>query len=397
MRKIINISRFLLVACCLLTHASAAMADTDLAAYGNVIYVAPATVDPLEGTEVTLSICMNNTAAIRGFQFDLYLPAGMTVVKTSKGKVAASLNAARLPEDDEHTLTVAEQGDGAIRFLCGSQYDETFTGTSGEIATLKVNIEGMADSEYPITLKGVKLSESDISKFYEVPEVVTTLTISSGEGGTDSSGNTIYVAPATVDPTEGTEVTLSICMDNTAKIRGFQFDLYLPAGMTVVKTSKGKVAASLNAARLPEDDEHTLTVAEQGDGAIRFLCGSQYDETFTGTSGEIATLKVNIEGMADSEYPITLKGVKLSESDISKFYEVPEVVTTLTVSSTPTGISDAARLNNKEQITNNERDTINNQWFTLDGRRVARSMFNVQRSMLKKGVYIKNGMKVVIK
>ena len=210
-------------------------------------------------------------------------------------------------------------------------------------------------------------------------------------------GNVIYVAPATVDPLEGTEVTLSICMNNTAAIRGFQFDLYLPAGMTVVKTSKGKIAASLSADRLPEDDEHTLTVAEQTDGAIRFLCGSQYDETFTGTSGEIATLKVNIEGMADGEYPITLKGVKLSESDISKFYEVPEVVTTLTVSSTPTGISDAARLNNKEQITNNERDTINNQWFTLDGRRVARSMFNVQRSMLKKGVYIKNGMKVVIK
>ena len=154
-------------------------ADTDLTAYSNIIYVAPATADPAEaGSQTTLSICMNNTAEIRGFQFDLYLPDGMTIVKTSKGKVAASLSAARLPEDDEHTLSVAEQGDGAVRFLCGSLYDETFTGTSGEIATLKVNIEGMAAGDYPVTLKAVKLSETDISKFYTADEVVTTFTVS---------------------------------------------------------------------------------------------------------------------------------------------------------------------------------------------------------------------------
>ena len=35
--------------------------------------------------------------------------------------------------------------------------------------------------------------------------------------------------------------------------------------------------------------------------------------------------------------------------------------------------------------------------YDLQGRRMERSMFNVQRSMLKKGVYIVNGKKVVIK
>ena len=316
-------------------------ADTDVTAYDNIIYVASATVDPADGTEIELSICMNNTADIRGFQFDMYLPDGMTAVKTSKGKIVASLNAARLSKDDEHTLTVAEQADGALRFLCGSQYDETFTGTSGKIATIKVNIKGLSNGKYPITLKTVKLSETDISKFYEVSEVVTKLTVSSATEDTDVTdyNNIIYVAPAIVDPVDGTEIELSICMNNTADIRGFQFDMYLPDGMTAVKTSKGKVAASLNAARLPEDDEHTLTVAEQADDAIRFLCGSQYDETFTGTSGEIATVKVNIKNMADGEYPIILKDIKLSETDISKFYEVSDDVTTLTIS---TGATQAA-------------------------------------------------------
>ena len=316
-----------------LTQVTAKAGTTDPTAYDNVVYVEPATVSASSSTEVELDICMNNTAEIRGFQFDLYLPDGMTVVKTSKGKIAASLNEARLPEDDEHKLTVAEQADGAIRFLCASQYDETFTGATGKIITLKVNIGGLAAGEHPMTLKAIKLSESDISKFYEVDEIVTTFTVGSGSTGTDTGNNAIYVAPATVNPADGTEVILSVCMDNTAEIRGFQFDLYLPEGMTAVKTSKGKIAASLNADRLPEDDEHTLTVAEQADGAIRFLCGSQYDETFTGASGEIATIKVNIENLPEGDYPIVLKAIKLTESDVSQYYNVPEIVTTLTVSS----------------------------------------------------------------
>ena len=355
--------------------------STDLTAYSNVIYVAPATMLSGSSAETTLSICMNNTAEIRGFQFDLYLPEGMTAVKSSKGKYIVSLNKARLAEDDEHTLTVAEQSDGAIRFLCGSQYDETFTGTSGEIATIKVNIEGLAAGEYPITLKTVKLSETDISKFYEVEEVVTTFTVSPstdpGESGTDYTAysNVIYVAPATVISASAAETTLSICMNNTAEIRGFQFDLYLPEGMTAVKSSKGKYIVSLNKARLAEDDEHTLTVAEQSDGAIRFLCGSQYDETFTGTSGEIATIKVNIEGLAAGEYPITLKAIKLSETNISKFYEVPEIVTTFTVSSVD-GISGIQ--SGREQT---------GHLYDLQGRKV---------NAATKGLYIRDGRKVLI-
>ena len=89
---------------------------------------------------MTLSLKMKNTTAIRGFQFDLYLPEGVTVAKSAKGKILGALSADRLPDEDEHTLTFNEHPDGAIRFLCNSQYDETFTGNDGEIATLQVII-----------------------------------------------------------------------------------------------------------------------------------------------------------------------------------------------------------------------------------------------------------------
>ena len=195
---------------------------------------------------------------------------------------------------------------------------------------------------------------------------------------TDISGldNVIYVESFVVKP--GTQVQMSIKMKNTAAIRGFQFDLYLPAGVTVAKTSKGKYIGSLNDDRLPAEDEHTLILSEQTDGSIRFLCGSLYDETFTGTDGEIVTLTVNIDGnMVNGDYAIALKNIKLTETDISKYYETEIVETTMTVNNS-TGIAGV-----QNEMLHGENDC-----YDLQGRKV---------EMPREGVYIVNGKKIVVK
>lgn len=427
---------------------------TDVSTMNNVIYIE--LMEEMCGTQATISLKMKNTAAIRGFQFDLYLPEGVTVVKSSKGKIQGFLSEGRLPDEDEHTLTFSEQADGAIRFLCCSQYDETFTGNDGEIATLRVNIaEDMTDGDYQMRLKNIKLTETDISKYYETPLVKCKLTIKSynlgdinndgaidvsdytgvanhihgntpegfvikaadvdGSGtidvsdytgianiihtgsiyGNSSSGapkikaarrvntdlstfdNVLYITPFVVKP--GEQIDLSVKMKNTAEIRGFQFDLYLPEGMTVVKSGKGRIQGSLNSERLPEDDEHDLTFSEQADGAIRFLCSSQYEETFTGNDGEIAILKVNVAAdMALGFYPVIMKAMKLTENNISNFYTADYIETTVTVDST-TGL--------KSVNTNTESN--NDVWYDLIGRKL-----NHKPTM--KGTYIKNDKKIVI-
>ena len=385
---------------------------TDISTMSNVIYIEP--MEEMNGSQATISLKMKNTAAIRGFQFDLYLPEGVTVVKSTKGKIQGELSAGRLPDEDEHGLTFSEQADGAIRFLCSSQYDETFTGNEGEIATLRVNIsEEMADGDYLLQLKNMKLTETDISKYYETELVKCKLTIKTyvlgdinsdgavdvsdytgvanhihgntpegfvfragdvDESGTidvsdytgianiihtgsiygsngsralsasrkkantdiSSNDNVIYVEPFVAAP--GTQTAISIRMKNAAAIRGFQFDMYLPGGVTAVKSAKGRIQGTLSASRLPAEDEHDLTFSEQADGAIRFLCSSQYDETFTGTDGEIATLTINVaENVVAGDYPIYLRNMKLTETDIARFYEIEEIETTVTI----TGPSDS--------------------------------------------------------
>ncbi len=150
--------------------------STDISQMENVIYMENA--EERCGTQATLSLRMKNLAPIRSFQFDLYLPDGVTVAKTEKGKIMGQLSPGRLPDGDEHELTFSEQPDGAIRFLCSSQYPENFTGSDGEVATLTVNVaEMIEDGDYPVLLKNLVLNETDITRFYETDLVQSVLTI----------------------------------------------------------------------------------------------------------------------------------------------------------------------------------------------------------------------------
>ena len=73
--------------------------------------------------------------------------------------------------------------------------DETFTGTDGEIATLTISIDGgVSNGNYAIFLKNMKLTETDISNYYETESIETTLTV----GGTSYTilDETSTVAPS---------------------------------------------------------------------------------------------------------------------------------------------------------------------------------------------------------
>ena len=195
---------------------------------------------------------------------------------------------------------------------------------------------------------------------------------------TDVSGidNVLYITPFSVEPGT-TEFELKVCMKNTAEIRGLQFDLYLPEGASIAFNEKGKFVnvPKFNEGRLPEDDEHTIQGKKQTDGAIRFLINSEYSETFTGNDGLLFTVKVALEAtMAQGEYPIVMKNIKLSESDISTFYLTEEVKTTMTYG-TPTAIK------------------------SISASKQTKGIYNVagQQVEMQKGINIVDGKKVMVK
>lgn len=148
----------------------------------NIIYIKP--TDATVGTQMSLPIMMKNKAPIHSFRFDLYLPEGVTAVKSSKGRIQGSLSDGRLPEEDEHQLTFSEMEDGGITLQCTSPYDETFTGNDGEIATLKIEIaEDLSEGEYSIVLKNIRLTETDASVNYETSCLETVLNVLTSKNG----------------------------------------------------------------------------------------------------------------------------------------------------------------------------------------------------------------------
>ena len=435
---------------------------TDVSGTDNVIYIEPFVTRPGR-QEREVSIKMKNSAAIRGFQFDLVLPEGVTP-STEDDEMVCWLNGDRSPKKPSgqyyHTLEVSRQSDGSYRFLVGSTQDKTFSGNDGEIIMLKVNVAAdMADGDYPVILKNIKLTESDISSYYETDVLLTkmmvldymigdingdnavdvsdyigvanhilgntpagfntitadvnednaidvsdyigianiilsgsiygkssapALTRSARRADTDLSAynNVIYLSP--FNASANTQVTLSVKMKNTAAIRGFQFDLELPEGMTPV-LEDDEMIYWLNADRSPKKGGgqyyHSLEVSRQSDGSYRFLCGSQQDKTFKGNDGEILVFQVNVAAdMADGDYPILLKNMKLTETDISKFYTADLIETTVTIGDGASGI----------RTNVNDNDNVNDGWYTIDGRKL-------QGKPTQKGVYIMNGRKVVIK
>ena len=200
-------------------------ANTDISTLDNVIYVEPFSVK--QGTQVQMSIKMKNSAAIRGFQFDMYLPDGVNAAKSAKGKILASLTGTRLPDEDEHTLTLSEQSDGSIRFLCGSMADETFTGTDGEIVKLTINVDGeTANGDYPVRLKNMKLTETDISNYYEHECIETTLTI-------NPAGYIILDETSTTFPEAANDVNVMVKRTISA---GNWNTICLPFSMTTEQT-----------------------------------------------------------------------------------------------------------------------------------------------------------------
>jgi hypothetical protein len=124
--------RFISILMSCICFAGFAKAEvTDLTGNDNVIYVSPVTAKA--GETLKLSVCMKNTAEIRGFQFNLYLPEGVTIAQNAKGKQLVSLSPGRRGEFDEHTLSIGKQEDGSFLFLCGSLPEDTFLGNDGEV------------------------------------------------------------------------------------------------------------------------------------------------------------------------------------------------------------------------------------------------------------------------
>ena len=105
------------------------------------------------GETRSVSVTLDNDAAYVSFQFDLYLPEGISVE-------AYSADPSRMPEST--TLSMSKQDDGSYRFIAVAMKAISLTGNSGSIISLTVKAsEGLSLGEKTGYFRKVKLSKSD--------------------------------------------------------------------------------------------------------------------------------------------------------------------------------------------------------------------------------------------
>ena len=131
-------------------------------------------------TEAALPVSLTNESSITGFQCDLYLPSGVSVATDEYGDyvIAVARTTAK-----RHTISTSLQADGALRILCTSMTNATFSGNSGTVLNVALTVpESMAVGTHNMSLKNIVLSapdatrhtSSDASSFLVVTEVEKT-------------------------------------------------------------------------------------------------------------------------------------------------------------------------------------------------------------------------------
>ena len=393
-------------------------------------------VEGYKGKQVELPISLNNQHDITAFQFDLYLPNGVSVAKKSNGKMMIETT-----ERMEGTYSISSNTiDNFVRVTGYSAEGDGFTGNSGDILNITLDIsDAVTDGDYTISIKDIVLSDVNNTEYHPA-NAEGTLTVKSYTlGDVDNSGavnindvvciiNHILNKPVSVFIEEAADVDGSgsinindvvtlinrfilmktgapALMESQAPQLAVADDNYLHLATIDIKpgetleipmlmTNANTVAAIQGNIKLPEGltfvtksngrldvknndsraEDFTLSCGLQSDGSLTFAQYSADGFTYEGSEGTIFTFKIQAaEDVTPGTYNIVLSNVVLSIDGVG--YEYPESTSTLNITGTD-GISNIKGISEHET------------YHTLDGREVKNP---------GKGIYIVNGKKVMIK
>lgn len=162
--------------------------DTDIAGYENIVYINNAETRP--GSQVTLSVQMNNNDAVYGYQFELHLPDGITVATETDSygdtNPCVTLTTTRTSAT-RHTLESSIK-DGVLTVLCYSTKKYSFINNEGEVAQIVLNVaDNVEAGNYPVVIKAEAVSLAESTPNIEF--IKSTLTISDYKPG-DANGDT---------------------------------------------------------------------------------------------------------------------------------------------------------------------------------------------------------------
>lgn len=379
-------------------------------------------VKAFKGQQAAFSIDLENkTTDLTAYQFDLTLPDGISLSTNDKGKFLVTKTSRY--KDDSQTLNISKTEDNTYRFVCFSMSNDVITGTSGAILDASLTIgASINDGSYEAAIANIIVTKTDGTQLKLKDErfnIVVTNVIKGDANGDrevnvsdiveivnyilDKPSNKFVETAADLNGDGEINVTdivkvvsiimsvnsnqaltratssvsemidndrlelsasgdnsFSLCLDNEAQYVASQFEIRLSDGQTLEDVS-------LNSNRI---DGHLITYAKTGGNIYRVLAFSPDNRPFNGNSGDLYTFKVSGNGSVEvSNILFVTSGER--EKMFPSLYEEGT-----------TGI-DFVKTSDAMDIFSIDGSMIKSQVSTKNG--------------LKKGMYIINGKKVVVR
>ena len=337
-----------------------------------------------KGKQVEMPVSLTNEQTIAGFQFDLKLPTGISVAKSGNSYLASLTSRASGLD-----ISVSKLESGDYRFVAFSNEANNISGNSGEVLTITLDIpQTVTIGESTITIKNVVLTaivneasqsvyadnatstlsvqnftlgDTNGDGFINVTDVAGIVTHVSGQAQTNfneiaadvnndglvdasdvtaeintvkananvgtgvSSGKLLY--GNALSAYKGKQIVLPIVLENTQAMAGYQFDLQLPAGVSL---------ATDGAALTERATGLTLYSNTLATNQYRFVVVSTAGNTIATGDGAVMNLTLNVtDDAANGANTIAISNVILtakSGNNVSSVYS-DQANITLTVGS----------------------------------------------------------------
>ncbi len=116
------------------------------------------------GGRGTLNVLLTNEETIMGFQFDLQLPAGVTVGEKD-GKLLAQLTGNAV---NTHSISSSKVSDGLYRFVVTPQGSRAISQANGDGMTITIDVaDNVAVGTYTMTIKDIEMTVKKAGNVYE--------------------------------------------------------------------------------------------------------------------------------------------------------------------------------------------------------------------------------------
>ncbi len=293
----------------------------------NYLHLADIEIDP--GETQTVQLLMTNANIVAGVQGNIKLPAGLSFVKKSNGRLDVSNNNDRA---EDFTLSCALQNDGSMSFAQYSGDGFNYEGNSGAIFTFKIKADENATAgTYEVSLLGVVLSIEGTG--YDIPDRTSVLVVKGEDPVTVTANNLnmVYgdVVPELTYTSEGATLqgTPTLTCEATSTSPVGTYPIVVTQG-TVTNTNVTFVNGTLTITKAPLTIKGGTYTIKQGEPLPTFSAiyeGFKNNETNAVLTTQPTLTTTATSSSAPGTYDIVVSGASAQN------YEISYVKGTLTI------------------------------------------------------------------